>query len=121
MERCGRSGHWQTMPVPPSQCAVRGTLSNEVTMTSPYEVLGVSSGASDEAIRAAFRKAAKACHPDLNDGDEVAARRFKEIAAARDTILKNRKLHNGKGHLLVGRTFDLREFDDTSVQYPQVY
>jgi hypothetical protein len=90
-------------------------------MTSPYEVLGVSSGASDEAIRAAFRKAAKACHPDLNDGDEVAARQFREIAAARDTILKNRKLHSGKGYLLVGRTFDLREFDDASFKYPQVY
>jgi DnaJ-like protein len=61
-------------------------------MTSPHDVLGVSRDADDETIRAAFRKAAKAYHPDLNDGSEAAARRFKQIAAARDALLKGPEL-----------------------------
>jgi curved DNA-binding protein CbpA len=38
-------------------------------MQTPYDVLGVPRKASDEAIRTAFCKAAKANHPDLNSGD----------------------------------------------------
>lgn len=65
-------------------------------MNSPFEVLGVSRDADDEAIRAAFRRAAKACHPDLKRGDEAAARRFKQIAAARDAILKGAAVRSGR-------------------------
>ena len=35
-------------------------------MTDPYEVLGVSRGASDDEIKKAFRKLSRKYHPDAN-------------------------------------------------------
>ncbi|MBP2290518.1 DnaJ C-terminal domain-containing protein [Azospirillum rugosum] len=51
-------------------------------MSNPYEILGVSSNASDDDIRKAYRKLAKKYHPDLNPGKEEAEQRFKDISAA---------------------------------------
>ena len=42
-------------------------------MRDPYEVLGVSPGASDDEIKAAYRKLAKKYHPDLNNGSAEAS------------------------------------------------
>jgi molecular chaperone DnaJ len=55
-------------------------------MNDPYQVLGVSPGASDEEIKTAYRKLAQKYHPDLHPGDEAAAQRMKEINAAYDQI-----------------------------------
>jgi DnaJ-like protein len=55
-------------------------------MTTHYDVLGVPRSAGEEAIRAAFHSAAKACHPDLNAGDPVAGQRLKHIIAAYDEL-----------------------------------
>lgn len=57
-------------------------------MRTHYDVLGVRSDAGDEALNKAYRKAAKAHHPDLNAGDPDASRRFSQIAAA-FKILRN--------------------------------
>ena len=49
---------------------------------TPYDVLGVPRKAGDEAIRAAFCKAAKANHPDLNAGDPAKEQKLKQVIAA---------------------------------------
>ncbi len=57
-------------------------------MRTHYDLLGVRSDADDEALIKAYRKAAKAHHPDLNAGDPDAPRRFSQIATAIE-ILRN--------------------------------
>ena len=52
----------------------------------PYQELGVSRGASADEIRKAFRKLAKANHPDTNPGDKAAEERFKKVSAAFDIV-----------------------------------
>ena len=47
-----------------------------------YETLGVSKTASESDLKAAFRKAAMACHPDRHPGDKQAETRFKELNEA---------------------------------------
>ncbi len=48
----------------------------------PYQVLGVSSTASADDIKKAYRKLAKQHHPDLKPGRSGNEERFKEISAA---------------------------------------
>src|SRR6476469_5969288 len=51
-----------------------------------YSVLGVSSTASPDEIKKAYRKLAKKFHPDANANDPKAAERFKEISEANNVI-----------------------------------
>lgn len=55
-------------------------------MSDPYKVLGVSPSASEDEIKAAYRRLAKKYHPDLNPGNEEAARKMVEINAAYEDI-----------------------------------
>ena len=57
-------------------------------MRDPYEVLGVSRGASDDEIKKAYRAKCKRWHPDLNPNDPTAEEHFKEVQAAYDAITK---------------------------------
>ena len=57
-------------------------------MTTAYDVLGIDSNADDAAIKAAFRRAAKECHPDLNDGDRN-GERLRLLIAARAAALSS--------------------------------
>ena len=70
-------------------------------INDPYKVLGVSPDASDEEIKQAYRKLAKKYHPDLNPGDETAAKKMQEINAAYEQIKNPEKAHtsgqNGQG------------------------
>jgi molecular chaperone DnaJ len=51
-----------------------------------YEVLGLSRGASEQDIKAAFRRLAKDCHPDRNQGDKNAEHKFKELNEAYEAL-----------------------------------
>ena len=55
-------------------------------MSNLYGVLGVSSKADAAVLKAAYRRLAKASHPDLNAGDARAEQRFKEISLAYETL-----------------------------------
>lgn len=52
-----------------------------------YVVLGVRREASDGDIRRAYKRLARQYHPDINPGDRQAAARFREIAAAYETLV----------------------------------
>ena len=51
-----------------------------------YKVLGIASTADDGRIKTAFRRRAKAFHPDLNPGDRRAEERFKELTEAYEVL-----------------------------------
>ena len=56
----------------------------------PYRVLGVSSDASDEEIKKAYRKLSRKYHPDANINNpnkEQAEAKFKEVQQAYDQIM----------------------------------
>ena len=55
-------------------------------MDDPYQILGVSRDATDEQIKQAYRRLAKKYHPDLNPGDEEAAKKMQQINAAYEKI-----------------------------------
>jgi molecular chaperone DnaJ len=61
-----------------------------------YNLLGVSSGASDDEIKKAYRKAAHKFHPDKEGGDEA---KFKEVNEAYQVLSdpKKRKLYDQFG------------------------
>ena len=51
-----------------------------------YKVLGVSKDASADEVKTAYRKLARANHPDSHPGDKAAEERFKAIAEAYDVV-----------------------------------
>lgn len=61
-----------------------------MTQNDPYSVLGLQPGASKDEVTKAYRKLAKKYHPDLNPGDEVAAKKMAQVNAAYDSIINDK-------------------------------
>ncbi|WP_417478562.1 DnaJ C-terminal domain-containing protein [Maricaulis sp.] len=51
-------------------------------MDDPYKILGVAKTATADEIRKAYRKLAKALHPDANPDNKAAEERFKNVSQA---------------------------------------
>ena len=55
-------------------------------MRDPYSVLGVPKSVSEKDLKSAYRKLAKAHHPDQNQDDPKAHAKFAEISSAYDFL-----------------------------------
>lgn len=75
----------------------------------PYKVLGVAKDASQAEIKKAYRKLAKALHPDLHPGDKAKQAQFQAATAANDII----------GNADTRKRFDAGEIDASGQERPQ--
>lgn len=60
-------------------------------MNDPFQILGISPSASEDEIKAAYRKLAKQYHPDLNPGSATAEAKMKQINEAYTLAMKMKK------------------------------
>ena len=60
-------------------------------MRDPYTVLGVPRSVTDKDLKSAYRKLAKAHHPDQNQDDPKAHAKFAEISSAYDFLTDKEK------------------------------
>lgn len=56
-----------------------------------YKILGLKKNATDAEIKKEYRKLAKKYHPDVNQNDEVASNKFKEINEAYEVLSDKEK------------------------------
>jgi DnaJ-class molecular chaperone len=69
-------------------------------MRDPYTVLGVPRSVSEKDLKSAYRKLAKANHPDQNQSDPKAQQKFAEISAAYDFLSdKDKKASFDRGEI----------------------
>lgn len=69
-------------------------------MLNPYEVLGITPGASDEEIKRAYRSLSRKYHPDanVNNPDKAQAEeKFKQAQQAYDQIMKQKQQGSSYG------------------------
>lgn len=75
-------------------CTGKEEKEEEISVRNPYEVLGVSPGATDEEIKKAYRKLSRQYHPDANVNSphpEIAEEKFKEVQQAYTQIMKEKQ------------------------------
>ncbi len=64
-----------------------------------YQILGVSSDATPEEIRQAYRRLARQYHPDLHAGDKASEEKFKEMSLAYETLHDPQRRRDYDRHL----------------------
>jgi len=81
-----------------------------------YEVLGIPKTAGADAIKKAYRKITKECHPDLNPGDKEKEKRFKEANEAYEVLSDSEKkaLYDQYGHTGIDPSFTAEQGGDFS-------
>jgi len=86
-----------------------------------YEILGVSKDASQEEIKKAYRKKALKYHPDRNPNNKEAEEKFKEAAAAFETLGNEEKKakYDRFGHRSSDSGF--RNMDDIFSQFGDIF
>ncbi|NNK78166.1 MAG: J domain-containing protein [Litoreibacter sp.] len=77
--------------------------------SDPYKILGVPKTASQDEIKKAYRKLAKALHPDLHPDDPGKQSEFQAVAAAHDLLRDPEKR----------RRFDAGEIDASGQERPE--
>ena len=73
---------------------MKGTK-RKIMVYDPYQVLGVTRGASDEEIKKAYRNLSRKYHPDanINNPNKAAAEeKFKQVQQAYDQIMKEKEM-----------------------------
>jgi DnaJ-class molecular chaperone len=75
----------------------------------PYKILGVAKDASQAEIKKAYRKLAKAMHPDLHPGDKTKEAQFQAVAGAYDIL----------GDAAKRKRFDAGEIDGRGQERPE--
>ena len=86
-------------PVRYGEAEKKGTK-RKTMMYDPYQVLGVSRGASDEEIKKAYRNLSRKYHPDanVNNPNKVQAEEmFKQVQQAYDQIMKEKEQGSSGG------------------------
>lgn len=73
-----------------------------------YDILGIERGADEKAIKAAYRRLARECHPDVNPDDPGAEERFKELSQAYAVLAdpQKRAAYDRYGHDFASRAGD---------------
>ena len=71
-----------------------------------YEVLELSKDCSSSEIKQAYRKLARAYHPDVNNGDTASEEKFKEISEAYAVLSNEEKRHQYDAYGFSGSLFD---------------
>ncbi len=79
-----------------------------------YDILSVPRDCAQEDIKKAFRKLALKYHPDRNQGDKTAEKKFKEVASAYEILgdPKKRAKYDQFGHAGVNSRFGQTGFHD---------
>ena len=90
-----------------------------------YDILGVDRKATDQEIKAAYRKLALKYHPDRNPGSKEAEDNFKEAAEAYDVLRDSQKrdIYDHYGHEgLQGTGFSgFRGFEDIFSSFGDIF
>ncbi len=86
-------------------------------MRDPYQVLGVSRGASDEEIKKAYRNLSRKYHPDANVNNpnkDAAEEKFKQVQQAYDQIMKEKQQGSayGYGNSYGGNGYGTSDYED---------